>query len=932
MTDLPTPLAAALGYAARGWRVVPIAEGRKVPAFPSWPERATTDPTTITEWFRCEYARCGVGIATGAASGIFVLDVDVNDGKAGDETLRDLEARHGALPDTYSVITGTGGAHYYFRVPDGVTIRNDAGRRLGPGLDIRGEGGQVLAPPTIHPVAGVPYETDAGATDEVAEAPAWLIDLLTAEVEVERRERVRASRSDRPGDRWAAATSWADLLTADGWTFAHVDRRANTAMWTRPGKQTRDGASASVGFGGSDVLKVFTTSLAHMGLQAEETYTKLGYLAATRFGSDHSAAASWLASQGWGETDEEAWAGLIAAHLDGAPDRAAVAELVADTLAQRPEAPTEPELDPWGDPQPLAREVELPTWPVEVLPDWMRQHVEAVCNQIQCPVDLGAQMALGAAAALCMGRAEVRVNGGWVVPLGLYLATAMEPGSGKSGVEKAMIAPLREYQRRRQAEQAPELAEADQRRRILARKLKTLEDAAASPGAGPDQLRDALDAGLELAKLDEGRPTPYRLLADDATPEALVSLLERHGQRLAIISSEAGLLDQAAGMYSNRVNIDIYLKAYSKDPLIRDRKGGGDRGPESIEIKPVLTVALCIQPQLLDRLRDPELRGRGFFDRFMLVAPKSLVGHRTYRHIVDGYDGPDHSGEYAEGIEALIRRLDVIPDETILDLTRSAREIYEAWQEHTERRLISRDDLGRVPGAKAKVADSLIRVAAILHLLHGRDHREDIDAETMAASVAVADYWLTHIAAIVVGTEDDDAQALADAQYILDKLAKEERTSFRQGEMSRWSRRFRQASDCLMPLAILTQRGWIRLAEGDWEDIGKQRRPVTFEVHPSHNATPRVALSPKRDTPRRVIATAEGLQNPYRHGDRHDQGVSERDNATNATPHRSGVFQTSPFSPPHTHSPGGVAFVALSPEDPTEGDEDTESVEIDDFF
>ena len=156
-------LTAALDYAERGLRVLPIMPGGKRPPMRAWQDAATTDPETIRLWWTGLYADHGVGIATGAGSGVFVLDVDISDGKAGDETLRALEDSYGPLTDTVRVITGSGGAHIYYRMPEGVEIRNDAGRKLGPGLDIRGEGGQVVAPPTIHPTTGRAYEWEHGA-------------------------------------------------------------------------------------------------------------------------------------------------------------------------------------------------------------------------------------------------------------------------------------------------------------------------------------------------------------------------------------------------------------------------------------------------------------------------------------------------------------------------------------------------------------------------------------------------------------------------------------------------------------------------------------------------------------------------------------------------------------------------------------------------
>ena len=172
-------LAAALQLAQRGWRVLPLAG--KVPLQEGWPELATTDPAAITQWWSNE-PRANVGIATGKQSNLFVLDIDVL--KGGPESRRALEAKYGPLPETVEVLTGRGGgsAHLYFLYPVGRLIGNSASV-LGPGLDIKTDGGQVVAPPSIHPETQRRYEWEAAHHPEdlpLAEAPAWLLDLLTA--------------------------------------------------------------------------------------------------------------------------------------------------------------------------------------------------------------------------------------------------------------------------------------------------------------------------------------------------------------------------------------------------------------------------------------------------------------------------------------------------------------------------------------------------------------------------------------------------------------------------------------------------------------------------------------------------------------------------------------------------------------------------------
>jgi hypothetical protein len=116
----------------------------------------------------------GFGIATGARSSLWVLDVDPRSG--GVETLAALEQKNQPLPKTINVKTGSGGLHFYFRYP-GPDYRNTAGA-LGAGLDTRGDGGYVVAPGSLHK-SGRRYRWANGPVDtELAEAPAWLLKLV----------------------------------------------------------------------------------------------------------------------------------------------------------------------------------------------------------------------------------------------------------------------------------------------------------------------------------------------------------------------------------------------------------------------------------------------------------------------------------------------------------------------------------------------------------------------------------------------------------------------------------------------------------------------------------------------------------------------------------------------------------------------------------
>lgn len=165
----------ALYYARNGWRVFPCKPGEKTPATKNGFKDATTEQQQIQEWW--SVAPYNIGLATGG--GLAVLDVDINHGagKFGDETLNDLERRYGALPNTLTVLTGSGGAHYYFASNDpALTV----GVNIAPGLDYRAGGGYVIAPPSIHPNGNM-YEwevTHRPGETPLADMPEWLHKLL----------------------------------------------------------------------------------------------------------------------------------------------------------------------------------------------------------------------------------------------------------------------------------------------------------------------------------------------------------------------------------------------------------------------------------------------------------------------------------------------------------------------------------------------------------------------------------------------------------------------------------------------------------------------------------------------------------------------------------------------------------------------------------
>jgi predicted P-loop ATPase len=171
----PDLLSHALRYVALGWPVIPL--NGKVPRTANGSHDGSVAPDQIREWWQ-QWPTANIGLCTGHR--FWVLDVDAKSG--GYLSLEELEAQHGRLPDTIQQITGGGGKHMLFRIPERTSIANSASL-VAPGIDVKGTSGYIVAAPSVHPTTGRRYEWDGIEEIEhqrILDAPEWLIAMLTA--------------------------------------------------------------------------------------------------------------------------------------------------------------------------------------------------------------------------------------------------------------------------------------------------------------------------------------------------------------------------------------------------------------------------------------------------------------------------------------------------------------------------------------------------------------------------------------------------------------------------------------------------------------------------------------------------------------------------------------------------------------------------------
>jgi hypothetical protein len=173
--------AALAVYLSLGWRLLPCQPCAKRPITARGFKDATADPARVAAWRRC-WPSANWAVATGAVSGVVIIDIDAHHG--GPQALAALEARLGPLPAGPRVRTPHGGSHHFFAYPtDGRPVPCSAGR-LGPGVDVRGDGGYALLPPSRvrrHDGSVGTYRWEAplppGRGPLPALPPAWLAVL-----------------------------------------------------------------------------------------------------------------------------------------------------------------------------------------------------------------------------------------------------------------------------------------------------------------------------------------------------------------------------------------------------------------------------------------------------------------------------------------------------------------------------------------------------------------------------------------------------------------------------------------------------------------------------------------------------------------------------------------------------------------------------------
>lgn len=454
----------------------------------------------------------------------------------------------------------------------------------------------------------------------------------------------------------------------------------------------------------------------------------------------------------------------------------------------------------WEEPIPFGR-YEIEKFPVEALPPDIGDYAKAVSESTQTPVDMVGTSVLTLSAVCIQGKYVIMGKPDWIEQLSMFANIIAYSSERKSAVLHAAAKPLDNYEIQFNIRNAAHVESSKMRKRILERRQKAIEDKVAKGNAEVEELEQIAQ---EIADFQEEKP--LHLYVDDITTEKLVSVMASNNGRAALISSEGGIFDTLAGIYTKNVNIDVMLKGYSGDTIRVDRIG---RESESI-MNPALTILLMTQPKVIsDVLSNATFRGRGLTARFLYCLPVSSVGSRNFQST----PVPDEVYQRYEKKMVNMLQEEYPPKAEIIKLSDEALKLLTDFANEIEPKLKTEyaeiaDWVGKLVGNTLRIAGVLCR-AEIMRAPEFLTENEPlvVSGKTMNNAIKLGRYYLSH--ALAVYDVIPEASMHKQANRILKMIKEKKLSEFDRRIAMRNCRVFKTVAEIQPVLDFLDDYGYI---------------------------------------------------------------------------------------------------------------------------
>lgn len=390
-------------------------------------------------------------------------------------------------------------------------------------------------------------------------------------------------------------------------------------------------------------------------------------------------------------------------------------------------------------------------YPVDALPQALKEAVLEGVTIVKCPVAMAASSALATLATACQGIANIQPNQHLKPsPLSLFLMQIAKSGERKSTIDSLFTESIKAWTQRKQDELKIEYLQAESTYKSWACEVEGVTNAIKSAAT---KGHDTRDLKTRLSELESNPPPRGRLpkmTYSDTTPEALLYGLGHKWASAAVLSSEGGVIFGGHGMNSEAItrNLATYNTLWMGESNEVDRKQ--DNG--SFIVSNVrLSMSVGIQPDLIQAFFDknPIARSSGFAARFLVAYPESTQGNRTLS--LDELSTPTHKNAlnlfYSRINTLLEQHLSNINDKGQLELPtlRLSNEALNVWVDYfnnIESTLKAGGTFEDYSDIASKSADNAARLAGLFHLFSGGDISEPIDSQCMYSACQIAIWHL----------------------------------------------------------------------------------------------------------------------------------------------------------------------------------------------
>lgn len=487
--------------------------------------------------------------------------------------------------------------------------------------------------------------------------------------------------------------------------------------------------------------------------------------------------------------------------------------------------PDEYNNDSWDKLVPLD-EVVLPTFPIDALPDVLKNYVSDVAESTQTPIDMAGVASLALMSIAMQPRYKVIGKSDWEEQLSLYCMIVAEPSDRKSAVFNQIIKVIQSFEAEYNDHHSIDVLKSQEEHASLEKRYKKATKDYENGKITKDEYDEAFRK-YSTHKVIK----PISLTLDDVTSESLTNEIESQDGCIALVSSEGGIFDIISGSYTNFPNIDIFLKGYSGDFIKVSRIGR----PSLYVKNPRLTILLTVQPKVLESVvNNGTFTGRGLSARFLYSVPKSLVGSRKFETKPINFDNKKRFSD-------LIHKILKEPKSSTIYITlaNDAYSLLKNYYEEFESRLIT--DLKDISGWAGKLVGNILRISALI--TRARNVKYDaflytpstddsaewiVQKEDMENAIKLGNYFLEH--ARFAFDFMDDNTTKKQALNFLEKLkaSKVNEISFR--EASRMCKYMNKKEKATAVISLLVDYGYLREKQGTSRAHNKG---LVYEVNPA---------------------------------------------------------------------------------------------------